>query len=69
MVNLSFVFSKFSIHPETLYGNLEEIGTDPKDIDYLIVNHMEPDHSGWIENFEKTNDKFTKIFWIIWLIP
>lgn len=47
--------------PETLYGNLEEIGTDPKDIDYLIVNHMEPDHSGWIENFEKINDKFTII--------
>lgn len=44
--------------PETLYKNLEGIGIDAKDIDYLIVNHMEPDHSGWIENFEKVNDKF-----------
>ncbi len=45
--------------PETLYKNLEEIGVDAKDIDYLIVNHMEPDHTGWIENFKKINDKFT----------
>lgn len=45
--------------PETLYKNLEEIHLSPKDIDYLIVNHMEPDHSGWIENFEKINDDFT----------
>lgn len=45
--------------PETLYDNLKEIDVDPKDIDYLIVNHMEPDHSGWIENFYKINDNFT----------
>jgi flavorubredoxin len=45
--------------PETLYNNLEEIGVEPKDIDYLIVNHMEPDHSGWIESFEKVNNNFT----------
>ena len=45
--------------PETLYKNLEEIGVDPKSIDYLIVNHMEPDHSGWISNFRKIRDDFT----------
>lgn len=45
--------------PETLYKNLGEIDVDPKDIDYLIVNHMEPDHSGWIENFIKIKDDFT----------
>jgi len=45
--------------PETLYENLAEINVDPKDIDYLIVNHMEPDHSGWISNFEKIKDDFT----------
>ncbi|WP_409229208.1 FprA family A-type flavoprotein [Gudongella sp. SC589] len=45
--------------PETLYKNLEEINVHPKDIDYLIVNHMEPDHSGWISNFEKIKDDFT----------
>ncbi len=47
--------------PETLYKNLEEIGVDPKTIDYLIVNHMEPDHSGWISNFRKIKDDFTII--------
>ncbi len=47
--------------PETLFKNLEEINVDPKDIDYLIVNHMEPDHSGWIENFAKIKDDFTII--------
>ena len=47
--------------PETLYKGLEEIGVDPKSIDYLIVNHMEPDHSGWISNFRKVKDDFTII--------
>jgi len=45
--------------PETLYENLEETGVDPRSIDYLIVNHMEPDHSGWISNFRKVKDDFT----------
>lgn len=47
--------------PETLYKNLGEIGVNPEEVDYLIVNHMEPDHSGWIENFKKVNDNFTII--------
>jgi len=47
--------------PETLYKNLEEIDVEPKNIDYLIVNHMEPDHSGWISNFRKIKDDFTII--------
>ncbi|MFY9174162.1 MAG: FprA family A-type flavoprotein [Peptococcia bacterium] len=47
--------------PETLYSNLEEIGVEPQNIDYLIVNHMEPDHSGWISSFRKIKDDFTVI--------
>ena len=47
--------------PETLYENLKEIGVEPKDIDYLIVNHMEPDHSGWILNFKKVKEDLTII--------
>ena len=47
--------------PETLYKNLEEVDVNPEDIDYLIVNHMEPDHSGWIENFKKINENFTVV--------
>lgn len=45
--------------PETLYKEMGEIGVDPQSIDYLIVNHMEPDHSGWISNFRKIKDDFT----------
>lgn len=45
--------------PETLYKNLGEIGIEPQNIDYLVVNHMEPDHSGWISNFRKIKDDFT----------
>jgi len=47
--------------PETLYKCLEEIGVDPQSIKYLVVNHMEPDHSGWISNFRKITDDFTVI--------
>ncbi|MFP4457503.1 MAG: FprA family A-type flavoprotein [Clostridia bacterium] len=39
--------------PETLYKNLEDLKIEPSDIDYLIVNHMEPDHSGWIDNIRE----------------
>lgn len=44
--------------PESLYKTLNEIGVDPQSIKYLIVNHMEPDHSGWISNFKKIKDDF-----------
>ncbi|NLU35754.1 MAG: FprA family A-type flavoprotein [Clostridiales bacterium] len=47
--------------PEALYENLKKIGVDTKNIDYLIVNHMEPDHSGWISNFRKIKDDFTVV--------
>ena len=47
--------------PETFYRNLEEIGVEPQSIDYLIVNHMEPDHSGWITYFRKIKDDFTVV--------
>ena len=47
--------------PETLYEHLEECKVDPKNIDYLIVNHMEPDHAGWIENFKEIKKDFTVV--------
>ncbi|MGS0973709.1 MAG: FprA family A-type flavoprotein [Candidatus Izemoplasmataceae bacterium] len=47
--------------PETLYKELGDIDVDPKNIAYLIVNHLEPDHSGWIDNFKKVNDDFTVV--------
>ena len=45
--------------PETLFEQFKKIDLDPRDIDYVIVNHMEPDHSGWIENFRKIRPDFT----------
>lgn len=45
--------------PETLFKQLEEIDVDLNSIDYVIVNHMEPDHSGWIANFKKLRPNFT----------
>lgn len=47
--------------PETLYQYLNEIGVNPEKIDYVVINHMEPDHSGWISSFRKIKDDFTII--------
>lgn len=37
--------------PETLYAQLEQIGVDVKDIRYVVINHTEPDHTGWLKSF------------------
>lgn len=47
--------------PETLYQALEEMDIKIQDVEYAIVNHMEPDHSGWLENMIKIN-KDIKIY-------
>ncbi|MFW5716288.1 MAG: FprA family A-type flavoprotein [Spirochaetota bacterium] len=39
--------------PETLYAQLDEMNLDIKEIDYVIMNHLEPDHSGWFDSFLK----------------
>lgn len=44
--------------PETLYKMLEELDVELDSIRYLIVNHMEPDHSGWIDSFQKIHSNF-----------
>lgn len=44
--------------PESLFALLDKLNINPKDIEYLIVNHVEPDHSGWIEAFKKINTDF-----------
>ena len=43
---------------ENLFKLLDELKIKPEEIDYLIINHMEPDHSGWIEDFRKITDQF-----------
>jgi anaerobic nitric oxide reductase flavorubredoxin len=45
--------------PETLYEQLDQMNVKLEEIDYVIINHMEPDHSGWIENFKKIRPEFT----------
>lgn len=44
--------------PETLFSLLKELEIEPASIKYLVVNHVEPDHSGWIESFKKINNDF-----------
>lgn len=43
--------------PETLYKQLDEMNVSIDDIDYVIINHMEPDHSGWLRSFSKLKGK------------
>ena len=41
--------------PETLFNQLAECGIALSSIDYAIINHLEPDHTGWLENLIKLN--------------
>ncbi len=38
---------------ETLSAQLAQMGINVKDIRYVILNHLEPDHSAWLEPFKK----------------
>ncbi|PIE35340.1 MBL fold metallo-hydrolase [candidate division KSB3 bacterium] len=45
--------------PETLYAQLDEMEMTPQDIRYVILNHLEPDHTGWLESFKALSQDFT----------
>jgi anaerobic nitric oxide reductase flavorubredoxin len=47
--------------PDTLFAQLEDMRIDLKDIRYVILNHLEPDHTGWLEPFLKLHDDFQLI--------
>lgn len=47
--------------PEQLFSLLDRLEIDLQSIEYLIINHMEPDHSGWIEDFRKIKSDFKVI--------
>ena len=47
--------------PQSLYEQLGEIDIDPNDIEYVVINHLEPDHSGWLDDFKKVNKHFTVV--------
>jgi flavorubredoxin len=44
--------------PDSLFALLDKLEIQPESIEYVIINHMEPDHSGWIEDFKKINPNF-----------
>ncbi|MFP4376903.1 MAG: FprA family A-type flavoprotein [Spirochaetales bacterium] len=47
--------------PETLYEQLDEMQIKIDDIDYVIMNHLEPDHSGWFDSFLKLRSDVTVV--------
>ncbi|PKL09163.1 MAG: MBL fold metallo-hydrolase [Spirochaetae bacterium HGW-Spirochaetae-7] len=38
-----------------LTSQLADAGIEPSSIDYLILNHLEPDHTGWLAEFKAQN--------------
>jgi anaerobic nitric oxide reductase flavorubredoxin len=45
-----------SFKTDSFFDQIEQV-TDPAAIDYLVVNHMEPDHTGIINTFRKINPR------------
>ncbi len=45
--------------PETFFRLLDDIKIDLDSIDYVVVNHTEPDHSEWLTSFRKLKPNFT----------
>jgi len=43
--------------PKQIEDALSSVGASFSDIDYLILNHLEPDHTGWLREFRETNPK------------
>jgi len=41
--------------PAILEEELKSIGVAFGDIDYLVLNHLEPDHTGWLAEFKAAN--------------
>ncbi len=46
--------------PKNLLEHLKSIDVNPEEIDYIVLNHLEPDHTGWFNGFLKES-KDTKI--------
>jgi anaerobic nitric oxide reductase flavorubredoxin len=43
--------------PEVLETGLAQAGVKLADLDYLVLNHLEPDHTGWLADFRRRNPK------------
>jgi flavorubredoxin len=44
--------------PETLHRQLGELGFSAGDIAYAVLNHLEPDHTGWLAPLRALNRSF-----------
>ncbi|MEZ4598257.1 MAG: FprA family A-type flavoprotein [Syntrophotaleaceae bacterium] len=49
--------SETSGNPEALFSQLDRLGVKIEEISYVVINHTEPDHSGWLKAFLKLNPK------------
>jgi anaerobic nitric oxide reductase flavorubredoxin len=43
--------------PAALESGLSLAGVKLADVDYLILNHLEPDHTGWLAEYKRLNPK------------
>ncbi len=44
--------------PDTLFTQLDELSISLDDIQYAILNHLEPDHTGWLHALKKIKPNF-----------
>lgn len=44
--------------PQNFFDMLKDLDIKPESIEYVIFNHMEPDHTGWIEDLRKITKDF-----------
>jgi anaerobic nitric oxide reductase flavorubredoxin len=47
--------------PETLHRQMAAMGIDMNDVKYLILNHLEPDHTGWLSTLRTMNPEMEVI--------
>jgi flavorubredoxin len=43
--------------PASLETGLSQAGVTLADVDYLVLNHLEPDHTGWLAEYRRLNPK------------
>lgn len=50
------LFEHSNSAPKQMEEQLKELNIKLEQVDYLILNHMEPDHTGFLQNFAKCNN-------------
>ena len=43
--------------PAALEAGLSQAGVKLADVDYLVLNHLEPDHTGWLADYRRRNPR------------